>query len=215
MTSQYVLAHMGATASSVTGTMNSALPDLIACGWCCNRKSQHLRHQDAPGCIGSRAILSCDQLDGVATATACARFSLECIIYMGAEDVRRQALNVFRIRDVPYPYAWSQSHTRAFRHKDAVNDALWVTNLSNTHYVPYWLHRRRQQRHWHVLRFHSIPDKNVRLIGVEAGGEGLDGDKHSATLSKGHAGFCHGVRTYIFRSQTGQIVETHSIKCWS
>ncbi|KAI0748666.1 bifunctional tryptophan synthase TRP1 [Daedaleopsis nitida] len=185
---------------------------------------------------------------GVATATACARFGLECIIYMGAEDVRRQALNVFRIRMLGAQVI--PVHSGSCTLKDAVNDALrdWVTNLSNTHYLigsaigphPFPTIVRdfqrvigkeiKEQLHEQVGKlpeavvacvgggsnaigtfYDFIPDKNVRLIGVEAGGEGLSGDRHSATLSKGHAGVFHGVRTYVLQSQTGQIVETHSI----
>ncbi|KAH9950251.1 tryptophan synthetase [Amylocystis lapponica] len=185
---------------------------------------------------------------GVATATACARFGLECIIYMGSEDVRRQALNVFRIQMLGAKVIPVNSGSCTL--KDAVNEALrdWVTNLSNTHYLigsaigphPFPTIVRdfqriigkevKEQLHAEVGKlpdavvacvgggsnaigafYDFIPDKNVRLVGVEAGGEGLDGDKHSATLSKGHAGVFHGVRTYILQSASGQIVETHSI----
>ena len=185
---------------------------------------------------------------GVATATACARFGLQCVVYMGAEDVRRQALNVFRIRMLGAEVI--PVHSGSCTLKDAVNEALrdWVTNLSNTHYLigsaigphPFPTIVRDFQRVIgqeikSQLReqtgklpeavvacvgggsnaigtfYDFIEEKNVRLIGVEAGGEGIDGDKHSATLSKGHAGVFHGVRTYVLQSTTGQIVETHSI----
>ncbi|KAI0695874.1 bifunctional tryptophan synthase TRP1 [Cerioporus squamosus] len=185
---------------------------------------------------------------GVATATACARFGLQCVIYMGAEDVRRQALNVFRIRMLGAEVI--PVHSGSCTLKDAVNEALrdWVTNLSNTHYLigsaigphPFPTIVRdfqrvigqeiKEQLKAEVGKlpeavvacvgggsnaigtfYDFIPDKSVRLIGVEAGGEGLSGDKHSATLSKGHAGVFHGVRTYVLQSVTGQIVETHSI----
>ncbi|KAI0332615.1 bifunctional tryptophan synthase TRP1 [Cubamyces sp. BRFM 1775] len=185
---------------------------------------------------------------GVATATACARFGLECVIYMGAEDVRRQALNVFRIRMLGGQVV--PVHSGSCTLKDAVNEALrdWVTNLSNTHYLigsaigphPFPTIVRdfqrvigqeiKEQLREEVGKlpdavvacvgggsnaigtfYDFIPEKSVRLVGVEAGGEGLSGDKHSATLSKGQAGVFHGVRTYVLQSTTGQIVETHSI----
>ncbi|EMD38078.1 hypothetical protein CERSUDRAFT_113219 [Gelatoporia subvermispora B] len=185
---------------------------------------------------------------GVATATACARFGLECIIYMGAEDVRRQALNVFRIRMLGAKVI--PVHSGSCTLKDAVNEALrdWVTNLSNTHYLigsaigphPFPTIVRDFQRiigqeikaqlnveigklpdavvacvgggSNAIGTFYDfIPEKSVRLIGVEAGGEGIDGDRHSATLSKGKSGVFHGVRTYVLQSPTGQIIETHSI----
>ncbi|KAI0820224.1 tryptophan synthetase [Trametes gibbosa] len=185
---------------------------------------------------------------GVATATACARFGLECVIYMGAEDVRRQALNVFRIRMLGAQVV--PVHSGSCTLKDAVNEAMrdWVTNLSTTHYLigsaigphPFPTIVRdfqrvigqeiKEQLREEVGKlpdavvacvgggsnaigtfYDFIPEKNVRLVGVEAGGEGLNGDKHSATLSKGHAGVFHGVRTYVLQSAAGQIIETHSI----
>ncbi|KAH9996856.1 bifunctional tryptophan synthase TRP1 [Russula vinacea] len=185
---------------------------------------------------------------GVATATVCARFGLECVIYMGAEDVRRQALNVFRIEMLGAKVVPVHSGSRTL--KDAVNEAMrdWVTNLSTTHYLvgsaigphPFPTIVRDFQRvigkeiKEQMLEargklpdvvvacvgggsnaigsfYDFIPDKNVRLVGVEAGGEGIDGDKHSATLSKGQPGVLHGVRTYILQSSSGQIIETHSI----
>ncbi|CCM04408.1 uncharacterized protein FIBRA_06585 [Fibroporia radiculosa] len=185
---------------------------------------------------------------GVATATVCARFGMECVIYMGAEDVRRQALNVFRIRMLGAQVV--PVHSGSCTLKDAVNDALrdWVTNLADTHYLigsaigphPFPTIVRdfqriigkeiKQQLHSEIGKlpdavvacvgggsnaigtfFDFIPDKNVQLIGVEAGGEGLDGERHSATLAKGQAGVFHGVRTYVLQSPSGQIIETHSI----
>ncbi|TFY82984.1 hypothetical protein EWM64_g1026 [Hericium alpestre] len=184
---------------------------------------------------------------GVATATVCAN-CLECVIYMGAEDVRRQALNVFRIQMLGAKVIPVNSGSCTL--KDAVNEAMrdWVTNLSTTHYLvgsaigphPFPTIVRDFQR---VIGkeiksqlqeaagklpdalvacvgggsnaigtfFDFIPDKNVRLVGVEAGGEGLNGDRHSATLSMGQPGVLHGVRTYILQSPVGQIIETHSI----
>ncbi|CAL1705252.1 unnamed protein product [Somion occarium] len=185
---------------------------------------------------------------GVATATVCARFGMECVIYMGAEDVRRQALNVFRIQMLGATVI--PVHSGSCTLKDAVNEAMrdWVTNLATTHYLvgscigphPFPTIVRDFQ---HVISkeikeqlqaaagklpdvvvacvgggsnaigtfYDFIPDKSVRLIGVEAGGEGLDGDRHSATLSMGQPGVLHGVRTYILQSEAGQIIETHSI----
>ncbi|KAH9930600.1 tryptophan synthetase [Fomitopsis serialis] len=151
---------------------------------------------------------------GVATATVCARFGMECVIYMGAEDVRRQALNVFRIRMLGVIPVASGSCTL----KDAVNEAMrdWVTNLSIIG------KEIKEQLHAEIGK---LPDAVVACVGGgsnaigtfydfisdKAGGEGLDGDRHSATLSKGVAGVLHGVRTYILQSSAGQIVETHSI----
>ncbi|TRM60696.1 tryptophan synthase beta subunit-like PLP-dependent enzyme [Schizophyllum amplum] len=185
---------------------------------------------------------------GVATATVCAKFGLECIIYMGAEDVRRQALNVFRIEMLGAKVIPVESGARTL--KDAVNEALrdWVTNLSTTHYLvgsaigphPFpTVVRDFQKVIGEEIKaqmkettnalpdavvacvgggsnaigtfYDFIKDPSVRLIGVEAGGEGLDGDRHSATLSKGKPGVLHGVRTYIMQSASGQIIETHSI----
>ncbi|KAF8447852.1 tryptophan synthase beta subunit-like PLP-dependent enzyme [Boletus edulis BED1] len=185
---------------------------------------------------------------GVATATVCARFGLECVVYMGSDDVKRQALNVFRMKMLGATVIPVHSGSRTL--KDAVNEALrdWVTNLSNTHYLvgscigphPFPTMVRDFQKvigkeiksQLYEMRgklpdvivacvgggsnaigtFHEfIPDKDVQLVGVEAGGEGLDGDRHSATLSKGTPGVLHGVRTYILQSSVGQIIETHSV----
>ncbi|KAH8117174.1 bifunctional tryptophan synthase TRP1 [Phellopilus nigrolimitatus] len=185
---------------------------------------------------------------GVATATVCARFGLECIIYMGSEDVRRQALNVFRIQMLGGKVVPVSSGSCTL--KDAVNEAMrdWVTNLSTTHYLvgsaigphPFPTIVRDFQRiiggeiktqmkdargklpdavvacvgggSNAIGAFYDfIPDKSVRLIGVEAGGEGINGERHSATLACGVPGVLHGVRTYILQTKEGQIVETHSV----
>ena len=185
---------------------------------------------------------------GVATATACARFGFECVIYMGAEDVRRQALNVFRIRMLGAQVVPVESGSRTL--KDAVNEAFrdWVTNLSTTHYLigsaigphPFpTIVRDFQSVIGREIKaqlreatgklpdavvacvgggsnaigtfYDFIEEKSVRLVGVEAGGEGIDGDRHSATLSRGTSGVFHGVRTYVLQSDKGQIVETHSV----
>lgn len=185
---------------------------------------------------------------GVATATACAKFGLECVIYMGAEDVRRQALNAFRIRMLGAKVVPVESGSKTL--KDAINEANrdWVTNIHNTHYLvgsaigPHPFpslvrdlqsvigREAKEQLHEKIGKlpdavvacvgggsnaigiFHPfVDDKSVRLVGVEAGGHGIDTDNHSATLSKGRPGVLHGVRTYLLQDSDGQITETHSI----
>ncbi|BGP41606.1 bifunctional tryptophan synthase trp1 [Rhodotorula kratochvilovae] len=185
---------------------------------------------------------------GVATATVCAKFGLECIVYMGAEDVRRQALNVFRMRMLGAKVVAVASGTKTL--KDAINEAMrdWVTNLSSTHYLvgsaigpaPFPTIVRDFQSvigteiktqlygltgklpdavvacvgggSNAIGTFHPfINDKSVRIIGVEAAGEGVDTEHHSATISRGTKGVFHGVRTYILQSAVGQIIGTHSI----
>ena len=183
---------------------------------------------------------------GVATATACARFGLECIVYMGAEDVRRQALNVFRMRLLGAEVIPVDSGARTL--KDAINEAIrdWVTNVRSTYYLigsaigphPYPLIVRelqsvigsesRDQMRAATGRlpdvaiacvgggsnaiglFHPLLDDPVRLIGVEAAGEGLE-RRHAATLSGGSPGVLHGTRTYVLQDRHGQITEAHSI----
>ncbi|KAN0062464.1 bifunctional tryptophan synthase trp1 [Thecaphora frezii] len=185
---------------------------------------------------------------GVATATACAKFGLECVIYMGAEDVRRQSLNAFRIKMLGAKVVAVESGSKTL--KDAINEANrdWVTNLATTHYIigsaigphPFpsivrdfqsiigkEVKQQMQERKGKLPDavvacvgggsnaigiFHPfVEDKNVRLIGVEAGGDGVDTPRHSATLSKGTPGVLHGVRTYLLQDEFGQITETHSI----
>ncbi|GAA6035602.1 hypothetical protein JCM8097_004924 [Rhodosporidiobolus ruineniae] len=185
---------------------------------------------------------------GVATATVCAKFGLECIVYMGEEDVRRQALNVFRMRMLGAKVVAVASGTRTL--KDAINEAMrdWVTNLSNTHYLvgsaigpaPFPTIVRdfqsvigteiKEQIKEAVGKlpdavvacvgggsnaigtfYPFIEDKEVRIVGVEAAGEGVDTEFHSATLSRGSKGVFHGVRTYILQTKVGQIIGTHSI----
>ncbi|KAL3898034.1 MAG: hypothetical protein SGCHY_003012 [Lobulomycetales sp.] len=175
---------------------------------------------------------------GVATATVCAKF----------EDVRRQALNVFRIKLLGATVVPVSSGSKTL--KDAINEAMrdWVTNVSTTHYLvgsaigphPFPLIVREFQSvigietRQEFLRmtgglptavvacvgggsnaigmFHAfVPDSDVRLIGVEAGGDGVDTERHSATLSRGRPGILHGTRTYLLQSDEGQIRETHSI----
>ncbi|TNY20779.1 tryptophan synthase beta chain [Rhodotorula diobovata] len=185
---------------------------------------------------------------GVATATVCAKFGLECIVYMGEEDVRRQSLNVFRMRMLGAKVVAVASGTKTL--KDAINEAMrdWVTNLTNTHYLvgsaigpaPFptivrdfqsvigteiktQLYGLTGKLPTAVIAcvgggsnaigtFHPfINDKEVRIIGVEAAGEGVDTEHHSATISRGTKGVFHGVRTYILQSTVGQIMGTHSI----
>ena len=183
---------------------------------------------------------------GVATATACARFGLECVVYMGAEDVRRQALNVFRMRLLGAEVISVDSGARTL--KDAINEAIrdWVTNVRTTYYLigsaigphPYPVivrelqsvigNESREQMRAATGRlpdaaiacvgggsnaiglFHPLIDDPVRLIGVEAAGEGLD-RRHAATLSGGSPGVLHGTRTYVLQDEHGQITEAHSI----
>ncbi|GAA5933702.1 tryptophan synthase TRP5 [Sporobolomyces koalae] len=185
---------------------------------------------------------------GVATATVCAKFGMECIVYMGEEDVRRQALNVFRMRMLGAKVVAVASGTRTL--KDAINEAMrdWVTNLSTTHYLvgsaigpaPFpTIVRDFQSVIGNEIKsqmadltgklpdaviacvgggsnaigtfYPFIEDKEVKIVGVEAAGEGVDTDFHSATISKGTKGVFHGVRTYILQSKVGQIMGTHSI----
>lgn len=185
---------------------------------------------------------------GVATATVCARFGMKCTVYMGAEDVRRQALNVFRMKLLGASVVAVESGARTLR--DAVNEAMrkWVEKLDTTHYIigsaigphPFPTIVRtfqsvigsetKEQMQALTGRlpdavvacvgggsnavgmFHPFSeDTSVRLLGVEAGGDGLDTARHSATLSGGKPGVLHGVRTYILQSPEGQVDETHSI----
>ncbi len=183
---------------------------------------------------------------GVATATACARFGIECIVYMGAEDVRRQALNVFRMGLLGAEVVPVESGAQTL--KDAINEAIrdWVTNVRTTHYLigsaigphPYPIIVRelqscigreaRDQLQEKIGKlpdvavacvgggsnaiglFHPLMDDPVRLIGVEAAGEGLDA-RHAATLTAGAPGVLHGTRSYVLQDEHGQITEAHSI----
>ncbi|EEH23091.2 tryptophan synthase [Paracoccidioides brasiliensis Pb03] len=185
---------------------------------------------------------------GVATATVCAKFGMDCVIYMGAEDVRRQALNVFRIKLLGAKVVAVESGSRTLR--DAVNEALraWVVHLDTTHYVigsaigphPFPTIVRTlqsvigEETKEQMLKLTGrLPDAvvacvgggsnavgmfypfsndpRVKLLGVEAGGDGTDTTRHSATLSHGSKGVLHGVRTYILQDEHGQISDTHSI----
>jgi len=185
---------------------------------------------------------------GVATATVCARFGMKCTVYMGAEDVRRQALNVFRMKLLGASVVAVEAGSRTLR--DAVNEALrkWVEKLDTTHYIigsaigphPFPTMVRtfqsvignetKQQMQEQTGRlpdavvacvgggsnavgmFHPFSnDPSVQLLGVEAGGDGVDTARHSATLTGGKPGVLHGVRTYILQSAEGQITDTHSV----
>jgi len=185
---------------------------------------------------------------GVATATVCASFGMKCTVFMGAEDVRRQALNVFRMKLLGASVVAIEAGSRTLR--DAVNEAMrkWVEKLDTTHYIigsaigphPFPTIVRTFQS---VIgsetkdqmqdltgrlpdavvacvgggsnaagMFHPFSeDLSVKLLGVEAGGDGVDTPRHSATLTGGKPGVLHGVRTYILQSAEGQITDTHSI----
>ncbi|KAH0289597.1 tryptophan synthase-like protein [Aureobasidium namibiae CBS 147.97] len=185
---------------------------------------------------------------GVATATVCAKFGMKCTVYMGAEDVRRQALNVFRIKLLGAQVIAVEAGSRTLR--DAVNEAMraWVVKLDTTHYIigsaigphPFPTIVRtfqsvigQETKDQMMAMKGKLPDAvvacvgggsnavgmfypfskdpSVKLLGVEAGGDGVDTDRHSATLSGGTHGVLHGVRTYILQDKHGQISDTHSV----
>jgi len=185
---------------------------------------------------------------GVATATVCARFGFDCVIYMGVQDMERQALNVFRMRLMGAQVCPVSAGTGTL--KDATSEAIrdWVTNVENTHYIlgsvagphPYPMLVRDfhavigQETRWQAEEkwgglpdillacvgggsnamglFHEfVSDSNVRMIGVEAAGEGVETDKHAATLTKGRVGVLHGAMSYLLQDNDGQVVEAHSI----
>lgn len=185
---------------------------------------------------------------GVASATAAALLGLECVVYMGEEDTKRQALNVARMKLLGASVVPVTTGSRTL--KDAINEAMrdWVTNVESTHYLlgtvagphPFPtmvrdFHRiigveAREQ----VLNlmgrlpdavlacvgggsnaigiFHPfIDDVGVRLIGLEAGGSGVETGKHAATIVGGSPGVLHGTRSYVLQDENGQTVESHSI----
>ncbi|RIY40881.1 tryptophan synthase subunit beta [Neopusillimonas maritima] len=185
---------------------------------------------------------------GVATATVAARYGLECVVYMGSEDVRRQASNVYRMKLLGATVVPVESGSRTL--KDALNEAMrdWVTNVENTFYIigtvagphPYPAMVRDFQsvigteclaqmpeyagrQPDYVLAsvgggsnamgifYPYINESNVKLVGVEAAGDGLDTGRHAASLNAGVVGVLHGNRTYIMQDEHGQIQETHSI----
>jgi tryptophan synthase beta chain len=185
---------------------------------------------------------------GVATATVAARFGMECVVYMGSEDVRRQAQNVYRMNLLGATVVPVESGSRTL--KDALNEAMrdWVTNVDTTFYIigtvagphPYPMLVRDFQS---VIGrecltqvpamagrdpdaviacvgggsnamgiFHAyVPKTAVRLIGVEAAGEGIATGHHAASLCAGRPGVLHGNRTYLLQDENGQIIETHSV----
>ncbi len=185
---------------------------------------------------------------GVATATACALLGLRCVVYMGEQDTRRQALNVARMRLLGaevVPVAIGSATL-----KDAINEAMrdWVTNVEDTHYIigsvvgphPFPAMVRDFQRVIGVEArdqvlgltgrlpdavvacvgggsnsmgiFHPfLDDPGVRLVGIEAGGEGVETGRHSATLTGGAPGVLHGARSYLLQDAAGQTLPTHSI----
>jgi tryptophan synthase beta chain len=185
---------------------------------------------------------------GVAAATVAARYGMQCVVYMGSEDIARQAANVYRMKLLGATVVPVTSGSRTL--KDALNEAMrdWVTNVENTFYIigtvagphPYPMMVRdfqavigeecRTQMPELAGRqpdaviacvgggsnamgiFHSyVADTAVRLIGVEAAGDGLDTGRHAASLCAGTPGVLHGNRTYLLQDANGQIIETHSI----
>lgn len=185
---------------------------------------------------------------GVASATVAARFGMECVVYMGAEDIQRQSPNVFRMKLLGAEVVPVTSGSCTL--KDALNEALrdWVSNVDDTFYIigtvagphPYPAmvrdfqcvigHEARRQALAQIGRlpdalvacvgggsnaiglFHPfLADEQVRLIGVEAGGDGVETGRHSAPLTAGRPGVLHGNRTYLMQDRDGQIIETHSI----
>ncbi|MEW5709003.1 MAG: tryptophan synthase subunit beta [Pseudomonadota bacterium] len=185
---------------------------------------------------------------GVATATVAARYGMECVVYMGSEDVKRQAPNVFRMKLLGATVVPVESGSKTL--KDALNEAMrdWVTHVDDTFYIigtvagphPYPMMVRdfqtvigQEAKSQMLEQFGRQPDvliacvgggsnaiglfhpylgePRVRMIGVEAGGHGLDSGRHAATLCAGRPGVLHGNRTYLLQDEDGQILETHSI----
>jgi tryptophan synthase beta chain len=185
---------------------------------------------------------------GVATATVCARFGLECVVYMGEEDMRRQELNVYRMRLMGAKVIPVTSGTRTL--KDATSEAIrdWVTNVNDSYYIigsvvgpaPYPMMVREfqavigREARAQILGaagrlpsavvacvgggsnamgiFHAFEgDAEVRLIGVEAAGHGLESGEHSASLLRGTPGVLHGTLSYLLQDEDGQVHPAHSI----
>ena len=185
---------------------------------------------------------------GVASATVAARFGMQCVVYMGSEDIQRQAMNVYRMKLLGTTVVPVNSGSKTL--KDALNEAMrdWVTNVETTFYIigtvagphPYPMMVRdfnsvageelRTQMPEAIGRqpdailacvgggsnamgvfYPYIDDAAVRLIGVEAAGEGIATGHHAATLCAGRPGVLHGNRTYLLQDEDGQIAETHSI----
>ena len=184
---------------------------------------------------------------GVATATACARAGLGCTVYMGREDMRRQALNVYKMGLLGAEVVPVDSGSATL--KDATNEAIrdWVASVRGTHYVigsavgphPYPSLVRRLQRvigdeargqmvsclqrlpsvviacvgggSNAIGMFAAFLDDDVRLVGVEAAGHGLESGEHAAPLSRGRPGVLHGSQSYLMQDAAGQVLATHSI----
>ncbi len=185
---------------------------------------------------------------GVATATVAARYGMKCVVYMGSEDVKRQAANVYRMKLLDATVVPVESGSKTL--KDALNEAMrdWVTHVADTFYIigtvagphPYPMMVRdfqsvigreaivQMQEGWGrqpdiVIAcvgggsnamgiFHPyIPHADVKLVGVEAAGDGLDTGRHAASLIAGRPGVLHGNRTYLLQDKNGQITETHSV----
>jgi tryptophan synthase beta chain len=185
---------------------------------------------------------------GVASATAAALMGLDCVVYMGEEDTRRQALNVARMKLLGAEVVPVTSGSRTL--KDAINEAMrdWVTNVADTHYMlgtvagphPFPTMVRdfhkiigeesREQMLALTGRLPDavlacvgggsnaigifnafIPDTDVRLIGFEAGGDGVETGRHAATITGGSPGVLHGTRSYVLQDANGQTIESHSI----
>ena len=185
---------------------------------------------------------------GVASATAAALMGLDCVVYMGEEDTRRQALNVARMKLLGAEVVPVTSGSKTL--KDAINEAMrdWVTNVADTHYLlgtvagphPFPTMVRdfhkiigeeaREQMLVLTGRLPDavlacvgggsnaigifnafIPDSEVRLIGLEAGGDGVETGRHAATITGGSPGVLHGTRSYVLQDANGQTIESHSI----
>ncbi len=185
---------------------------------------------------------------GVATATVAARYGMECVVYMGSADVKRQAANVYRMKLLGATVVPVESGSKTL--KDALNEAMrdWVTNVESTFYIigtvagphPYPMMVRDFQAiigeeclvqmpevagrqpdaviacvgggsNAMGIFYPYLEQREVRLIGVEAAGEGLATGHHAASLSAGRPGVLHGNRTYLLQDANGQIIETHSI----
>ena len=185
---------------------------------------------------------------GVASATAAALLGLECVVYMGEEDTKRQALNVARMKLLGAEVVPVTQGSKTL--KDAINEAMrdWVTNVETTHYLlgtvagphPFptmvrdfhkIIGEESREQIFEIIGklpdavlacvgggsnaigiFHAfIPDKEVKLIGLEAGGSGIETGKHASSISGGSPGVLHGNRTYVLQDEDGQTIESHSI----
>ena len=185
---------------------------------------------------------------GVASACVCAMLGIECIVYMGSEDVQRQALNVFRMKLAGATVVSVDAGSKTL--KDAINEAIrdWVTNVETTHYLigsavgphPYPIMvrdfqsvigieaKQQMQDDYKQLPdyivacvgggsnaigifYPFVDDADVKLVGVEAGGRGLDTTAHAAPLTAGSPGVLHGAKSYLLQDSNGQVMETHSI----